>query len=201
MNSTQSNLWLPEIMVRYAILLSIIVFAGFVLPATGHADPKQNGKILIIYYSWGGNTRHMAEQIQKVTGADLFELKTVTPYPKEYRATTDQAKREQDSGFRPQLIAKPENLDSYSTIFIGSPNWWGTIAMPFFTYLEENNLAGKTIIPFMTHEGSGFGNSISDIKRLCPNATLLEGLAVRGGRVQGAQNDIAQWLTKIRMSK
>jgi flavodoxin len=143
----------------------------------------------------------MAEQIQSVTGADIFELKTVTPYPKEYRPTTEQAKREQESGYRPPLSTKPENLSDYDVIFIGSPNWWGTLAMPFFTFLEENNLSGKTVVPFMTHEGSGFGNALADLKRLCPNAAIMEGLAIRGGRVQGAQSEIARWLSKIGMSR
>jgi flavodoxin len=162
---------------------------------------REEKKMLIIYYSWGGNTRTMATQIQSLTGADMFELKTVNPYPAEYRPTTEQAKREKESGYRPPLATKIENLEDYDTIFIGSPNWWGTLPMPFFTFLEEHNLAGKTLIPFMTHEGSGFGNSLSDLMKLCPNATILEGLAERGGRVRNAQPGVAQWLKKIGITK
>lgn len=167
------------------------------------SEPKSVGdkKMLIIHYSWGGNTRHMAEEIQALTGADIFELKTVTPYPKEYRPTTVQAKREQESGYRPPLSVRLENLADYDVIFIGSPNWWGTLAMPFFTFLEEYDLSGKTVIPFMTHEGSGFGRTLTDLKRLCPNSAILEGLAVRGGRVQSARSEIAGWLAKINMKK
>lgn len=183
-----------------------VVLGAIVIPMPGgtsavHAALSRGEKMLIVYYSWGGNTRHMAEQIQSITGADIFELKTVAPYPKEYRPTTEQAKREQESGYRPPLSAKPENLSDYDLVFIGSPNWWGTLAMPFFTFLDENNLSGKTVVPFMTHEGSGFGSALADLKRLCPNADILEGLAVRGGRVQGAQSEIARWLSKIGMSR
>jgi flavodoxin len=165
------------------------------------ADSAGEQRMLIIYYSWSGNTRIMAMQIQALTGADMFELKTVDPYPAEYRPTTEQAKREQESGYRPPLATKIENLEDYDTIFIGSPNWWGTLAMPFFTFLEEHTLSGKTLIPFMTHEGSGFGNAPSDLRKLCPNARILEGLAVRGGRVRNAQPEVAQWLKKIGIAK
>lgn len=154
-------------------------------------------KMLVVYYSWGGNTRYVAEQIQSLTGAAIFELKTVTPYPKEYRPTTEQARRELDSGYRPALSSKIENLADYDTVFIGSPNWWSTLAMPLFTFLEANNLSGKTIVPFITHEGSAFGRALTDLSALCPNAKTLEGLAIRGGRVKSAQPEIIEWLKKI----
>lgn len=157
-------------------------------------------KMLIIYYSWGGNTRFMAEQIRTLTGADIFALQTVDPYPTEYRATTEQARREQDSGYRPALSGRIDNLPEYDTVFIGSPNWWATLAMPFFTFLEEHTMAGKTLVPFMTHEGSAFGRTLTDIKTLCPNATIGEGLAIRGGRVRSSQPEIAQWLQKTGMT-
>ena len=165
------------------------------------AAPPAGKKMLIIYYSRSGNTRAVAEQIQGLTGADIFELKTITPYPKEHRATTEQAKREQESGYRPPLSAKPDNPAAYDIIFIGSPNWWGTLAMPFFTFLEEYKLSGKTVIPFMTHGGSGFGRALADIKALCPDAVLVDGLAIRSGQVQSAQPDITQWLKAIGMLK
>ncbi|CAK7069933.1 MAG: hypothetical protein DELT_01819 [Desulfovibrio sp.] len=185
-----------------AYLFALALSAIMCFSTAGVADAAQPGgkKMLVIYYSWGGNTRYMAEQIQTLTGADIFELTTVTPYPKEYRPTTEQARRELDSGYRPPLSSKIDNLADYDTIFIGSPNWWATLAMPFFTFLEEHTMAGKTVVPFMTHEGSGFGNSLNDLKKLCPNATILEGLAIRGGRVRNSQPDIARWLTKIGMT-
>ena len=191
---------------RSLFTLCVALLVAVAVPLLGmasaaHAAAPEGKKMLIVYYSWGGNTKHMAEQIQSITGADIFELKTVDPYPKEYRPTTEQAKREQQTGYRPPLSAKPENLADYDTIFIGSPNWWGTLAMPFFTFLEGSDLSGKTIIPFMTHEGSGFGSALTDLKKLCPKATILEGLAVRDGSVQGAQPEIARWLAKIGMSK
>ena len=181
-------------MAALLIAVAIPIFGG---ASAVDAAPAGNNKMLIIYYSWGGNTRYAAEQIQSLTGADIFELKTVDPYPAEYRPTTEQAKRELNSGHRPQLAGKIDNLADYGVVFIGSPNWWGTLAMPFFTFLEANNLSGKTIVPFMTHGGSGFGRSLADLEALCPNAAVLEGLAIRAAQVRNAQEDISRWLKKI----
>jgi len=169
------------------------------------AAEKKASKVLIAYYSRTGTTREVADQIQQTVGGDLFELKTVHTYPKEYRATTNQAKREQEANFRPQLTADVPNIESYDRVFIGYPNWWGTLPMAFFTFLENHRFAGKTIIPFCTHEGSGLGRGVSDIKSLCPNATILEGLALRGGgidRVQSesARREVVEWLKKIGMT-
>jgi flavodoxin len=154
------------------------------------------GKILIAYFSHSGNTRSVADQIHKTVGGDIFEIKTVNQYPKEYRPTTEAAKREQEANARPALATQVNNLDSYDVIFLGYPIWWGTIPMALFTFLESYNFSGKTIIPFCTHGGSGLGRSIADITRLCPQSTVREGLAIRGGSVGSAQNDITAWLRK-----
>jgi flavodoxin len=187
------------IKVLAASLLGVMAILTFVGVSTSYAAPAGDKNMLIIYYSWGGNTRYMAEQIQSLTGADIFELTTVNPYPTEYRPTTEQARRELDSDYRPALSSKIDNLADYDIVFIGSPNWWGTLAMPFFTFLEEHDMSGKTLVPFMTHEGSAFGRTLTDLRNLCPNATLIEGLAVRGGRVREVRPEITQWLTRIGM--
>jgi len=165
---------------------------------------KRAGRVLIAFYSRTGTTRELANQIQQRIGGDLFELKTTHTYPKEYRATTNQAKREQQENFRPQLTAEVQNMVAYDTVFIGFPNWWGTLPMAFFSFLERYDLAGKKIVPFCTHEGSHFGSSLSDIRTLCPKATILEGIAPRGGGVEQVQSgsvreEVAQWLKKIGM--
>ena len=109
----------------------------------------------------------------------------------------DQAKKEVNSGFKPALKSKPENLGKYDIIFVGSPCWWYTIAPPVATFLSSYDLSGKTIAPFMTHEGSRMGHSEADIKKLCAGATLLPGLPVRGGSVQEAAPEVAKWLRRI----
>ncbi|MBS1154744.1 MAG: flavodoxin [Proteobacteria bacterium] len=174
-------------------------------PAGAAVTGRKPGKVLIAYYSRTGTTREVASQIQRATGGDLFELKTTHSYPQEYRATTNQARRELDSGFRPKLTAEVQNMAGYDTIFVGYPNWWGTMPMAFFTFLEQHRLDGKTVIPFCTHEGSGLGSSVSDLRQLCPKATLLEGLALRGGGISSVQSnsarrDLADWLKKHGMT-
>jgi flavodoxin len=99
----------------------------------------------------------------------------------------DQAKREQQANLRPELTGQVQNMDSYDVIFIGYPNWWGTMPMPVFTFLAEHDFAGKTIVPFCTHEGSRMGRSVKDIAAACPGAIVLEGVAIRGSEVQNAR--------------
>lgn len=113
-----------------------------------------------------GNTERAAEFIHSAVGGDLFEAETVTPYPESYRACTEQAKAELHDNARPELKAYPD-LAGYDTIFLGYPNWWGTMPMCMFTLLERYDLTGKTIVPFCTNEGSGMGSSERDLKWLC----------------------------------
>jgi len=168
-------------------------------------------KCLIAYYSRAGNnyvsgkivnlpvgnTKVIADLIREITGGDVFRIDTVKPYPKDYAATTNVAKKELNENTRPELSSHVENMDSYNVIFLGYPNWWGTMPMPVFTFLEEYDFSGKTIVPFCTHEGSGMGRSESDIAKLCPEATLLKGLAIHGSRISSARKDVEGWLSEI----
>lgn len=158
-------------------------------------------KVLIVYYSRSGNTRVMAQTIHSLTGGDIVELETVRPYPEEYRPTTDQAKKELEANFYPPLKVAVGDISAYDVVFVGSPSWWGTFASPVRGFLARHDFSGKKIIPFITHEGSGLGKSVSDLKSLCPGATIFEGRAVRGSRVTGAQAEISQWLKRIGLSQ
>ncbi len=160
--------------------------------------------MLVACFSRTGNTRTVAEQVQLLTGADLFALKTTHSYPAEYRATTDQAKREQQEGFRPQLTEQVDNMADYDVVFVGYPNWWGTMPMAFFSFLEAYDFAGKTIVPFCTHEGSRLGRSVRDIEAICPQSTILEGLSLRGasdGSIRtasaSAQEAVRDWVAGV----
>ena len=144
-----------------------------------------------------GNTEVIAKKIQALTGGDLFEIDTVKAYPTDYTETTRVAITEKRTNSRPELSASVDNMDQYDVIYLGYPNWCNTFPMVVFTFLEAYDFSGKTIIPFCTHEGSRLGNSERDIKNLCPDAITLPGLAIRGGSVSRADNEIKNWLKDL----
>ncbi|WP_300163869.1 flavodoxin [Solidesulfovibrio sp.] len=144
-----------------------------------------------------GNTAVAAGMIRDLTGGDLFKIETVKPYPAGYHETTDVAKAELRNDARPELVGRVADMAKYDVVCLGYPNWWGTMPMAVFTFLESYDFAGKTIAPLCTHEGSGMGRSENDIKKLCPGTKVLEGLPVRGGSVHGAASDIAGWLRRL----
>jgi flavodoxin len=177
------------------------LFAGVADPvllhlSNAHAALTGAGrqKVLTIYFSRSGNTREIANQIHEIVGGKIVELETVKPYPDEYNAVTKQAKEELNSGYKPPLKTKVKNIGAYDVIFVGSPNWWSTIASPVRTFLSEYDLSGKTIAPFITHAGSRLGRSTADISMLCPKSTILDGLAIWGKDAKNAQNEVSAWV-------
>lgn len=141
-----------------------------------------------------GNTEIAAGIIQELTGADSFKIEQHKPYSKGYNDCIAKAQDDQRRNARPELKSYPETLDDYDTIYLGYPNYWGTMPMAVFTFLEKYDLSGITIKPFCTHEGSGMGKSENDIKRICPNAKVEKGLAIRGCQVSNSKKDIEKWL-------
>jgi flavodoxin len=172
-------------------------------------------KSLVVYYSRKGsnyvggsvkdlpvgNTEVAAGIIQKLTLSDSFKIETAKAYPEGYDETTRVAQLEQGKNARPEIIGRVDDMGEYDVIFIGYPNWWGTMPMPVFTFLEAYDFSGKTIVPFCTHEGSGMGHSEGDIKKLCPAAKIAKGLAIHGGSVQKAEGAISDWLRKAGVLK
>ncbi len=146
-----------------------------------------------------GNTEVVANMIQKITGGVLFHIESVIAYPKEYTEATEVAKNELRTKARPKLTEQVTNMGTYDVIFLGYPNWWGTMPMPVFTFLEDYDFSGKTIVPFCTHEGSGMGHSERDIAKSCPKATVLEGLAIHGTNASFAASEVASWIDKLRI--
>ncbi len=171
-----------------------LTVATMTLAAVAASAAEKGGKTLVAYFSWGGNTRTIAEYVAEALDAPTFEIKTAKPYPEAYRPTTEVAKAEQRANARPELSTHVEGMESYDTVFLGYPNWWGTIPMALFTFLEEYDFSGKRVIPFNTHEGSGRGRSVEDIRRLIPGAKVEEGFAVRGGSVGGARPQVLDWI-------
>lgn len=142
-----------------------------------------------------GNTEIAAEMIAELTGAELFKMEQVQAYAKDYNQCIAQAQADQRRDARPELKTYPESLDGYDVIYLGYPNYWSTMPMAVFTFLEHFDFTGKTIKPFCTHEGSGLGRSVSDIKKLCPTAKVENGLAIRGGSVTQAKREIEKWIS------
>jgi flavodoxin len=164
------------------LLFALTLFCMEVIMGTQAQSSEINSgadvKILVAYFSWSGNAKALAGQIAEQTGGDLFEIKTVADYPDTYNACTEVAKQEQNSDARPALSGKVENIAQYGTVFLCYPNWWGTLPMGVFTFLESYDFSGKTIYPFVTHGGSRFGRSLDDIKKLSPKAIIGEGFDV-----------------------
>lgn len=152
------------------------------------------GNILIAYFSWSGNTENAAQIIQEQTGADIIELNPAEPYSSNYSEVLDQAQKDMNADAIPELANHVENMEQYDTILLGYPNWWATIPMPVATFLEEYDFSGKTIIPFCSHGGGGFGQSITDISKLTPNSRIGEGLSIHYSGGTSLENDITTWL-------
>jgi len=156
-------------------------------------------KILIAYYSRTGNTELIARIIQQEMGGRLHEIIPETPYPSSYDATVDQAKGDIKRGFKPPLSNPLTSVSGFDPIFIGSPNWWSTLAPPVATFLTTYDLSGKTIAPFCTHGGGGLGHISSDIAKLCPAATIRSPFKVYGRGSSQLESNLAAWLAKINL--
>lgn len=144
-----------------------------------------------------GNTGVVANMIAETAGADLFSIQTVEKYPDTYDATIDQGQEERNADARPELASLPENLDQYDVIFLGFPNWWGDMPMALYSFLDEVDLTGKTIVPFVTSGGSGFSNTISTIESMESGATVQDGLSISGSSATEAQDQVSEWLSGL----
>lgn len=191
-----------------------------------NAPTERDSKILVVYFSMPettdpsnmtkeednstvvidgkvlGNTQYMANVIQENTGADIFRIEPETPYPTDHKTLVDLAADEQDKKARPTIKSHVDNMEQYDTIFLGYPNWWGDMPMILYSFLDEYDLSGKTIIPFNSHGGSGFSNTISTIKKLEPNATVSEkGYTVSRNKVEEDAPNIISWLSDLGYTK
>lgn len=141
-----------------------------------------------------GNTEVIANFIQEFTGADMFKMEPLNEYPEDYMKCTEVAQEELRDDARPELKEYIEDISEYDIIYIGFPNWWSTMPMPVWTQLEKLDFAGKTIKPFVTHEGSGFGRSLSDLADLCSGANIEKGLSIQGSFVADSKSKVESWV-------
>lgn len=177
----------------------------FSMPETADPDnmtQDEEQSTVIIDGEVLGNTQYVAYVIQENTSADIFRIEPETPYPTDHDTLVNLAAEEQDNNARPALKSIIENLDQYDTIFVGYPNWWGDMPMILYSFFDEHNFSGKTIVPFNTHGGSGFSNSISTIAELEPETVVNEdGFTESRNNVQDAEPDIIAWLENLGYAK
>lgn len=159
--------------------------------------PGTNHKILVAYFSWGGNTQHLAQTIADATGADLFRIETVNPYPTDYNECTEVAREKLDNGVRPELNDTVENLDDYDVVFVGCPVWWHTAPMAIWSFLEnsEHDFSDKIIVPFCTYASTYREETLAKIVELTPNSLHLQGFGTTGRNTNGVEN----WLRTIQV--
>lgn len=140
-----------------------------------------------------GNTEIVAEEISKLTGADLFKVDPVKEYPYNYHECCYVAKEEIDNDVRPEVRKQIDKIDDYDVIYVGGPIWWGHYPCALFTVLEGLDFTGKIVMPFSTHEGSGLGSIMKDVEKYCKNATIKNGLAIRGSNAKNSKDKIGAW--------
>ena len=184
---------------------SNILIAYFTVPEdidTNGIDADSGASVVVKDEEVLGNMEYMALTIQDAIGGDLFRIETKEAYPLDHEPLVDQAAEEQDENARPELAAHIENPEQYDTILLGYPNWWGDMPQPLFTFLEEYDFSGKTIIPFNSHGGSGFSNTIEEIKELQPDANISdEGLSISRDKVADSVQDVTDWAKSLDLSE
>lgn len=156
-------------------------------------------KTLIVYYSWSGHTRRVAERLHKEKGWDMAEIRTVRLYPDSYQAVVAEGKRQQEEHILPALEPLSKDLHQYDTIVLGTPVWWYTMAPAVRAFLKENHLAGKSLCPFATHEGDP-GRTMKDIKNEAAGAAVHYGMTIlfSGSRLMEEEEDIRRWADEIK---
>ena len=144
-----------------------------------------------------GNTEKAAEMLAGLTGGELYKIEQAQPYSEDYRACVAEAKADWQKNARPELLHLPANLDAYDEIYLGYPNYCGTMPMAVYSFLEHYDLTGKTIHPFCTHEGSGLSRTVQDIQKAAPGAAVTKGLALYGSGVDSARAALEQWVREV----
>jgi flavodoxin len=178
------------------------LIAYFSMPETGGVDAVSGASRVIVDGKVSGNVEFVANGIHKAVGGDLFAIRTVRSYPGEHRPLLEAAEEEQKANARPSLATHITNLQDYDTIFVGYPIWWYDLPMPLYSFFDEYNFAGKTIIPFTVHGGSRFSGTVEKIIQLEPQAVVSgEGLAISRNEVARSERDVIAWLRRIGVAR
>lgn len=175
-----------------------ILVAYFTAAENSDVDAVSSASVVTVGGTAKGRVQALAEMIQAETGGDLFSIRTSTEYPGDIGKLIDFAAEEQNANARPELTTHIENLDDYDVIFVGYPNWWYDMPMVMYSFFEEYDFSGKTIIPFNVHNGSRFSSTISTIQELEPQTTVItDGFTVSERSVADAAKDVADWLNNL----
>lgn len=175
-----------------------ILVAYFSVMETDDVDTVAGASRVAVNGETLGNNEYVAQIIQRETGGDLFSIETIQEYPTTHDPLLEYAYNEHAENARPELATKIENPDNYDVIFLGYPNWNADLPMPLYTFLEEYDFSGKTIIPFTTHGGSGFSRTIQTISELQPNATVAsDGLSISRNSVVRAEGEVVEWVNGL----
>ena len=182
-------------------LLLVVACAAYVSAQNSQKEAQNmtltDKKVLVAYFSWGGNTKSIAEKIQAKTGADIFRIEPVTPYPQDYNETAyGIAKEQKDKNIHPPI--NNTDVSPYDVVFVGTPAWWYTMAPPVMTFLEQNNFEGKTIIPFVTHGGGGGYTIDKDMEKLAKGAKVLSSFVVYERGDSKTDDEITKWLNELK---
>lgn len=157
-------------------------------------ESRLKKKILVVSYSYSGNTHRIAQEIQRMTGGELCEIYPWQPYPMSFPALLEQVKEEVRIKYKPRLLPVQYSPREYNIIFAGAPNWCGTLPPPFSSWLYRNDLSGKIILPFSSHCGGVPGNMRRDIVRLCPKAEVRKVLSIINDGGDGLAEKVSRWL-------
>ena len=200
------------LLIVLAVVLVLVVAAMIVLrmnrgsrtPIDNNPEPAVSGNsnVLVAYFSWSGHGQQMAKWVAEETGGELFRIVPEAPYGEDFDAVAERAQTELNDGTRPALSAHidPEIMAKYDTIYLGFPIWWYDLPTPVWSFLEEYDLSGKTIIPFFSHAGSSNGaNSLNRLTSLATGATVLtdDALSINGNRVSGAEREVKSWAASV----
>lgn len=191
--------------VLLAAIIAITVFmrmmggSGVGIDNDPEAEVKGDSNVLVAYFSWSGNGQQMAGWISEETGGELFRIVPSESYGEDFDSCADRAKNELDNEIRPELSEHidAETMARYDVIYLGFPVWWYDLPMPVWTFLEEYDLSGKTVIPFFSHNGSSNGaNSVKRVTELADGATVLteNALSLRGSDVSGSEQEVKDWV-------
>lgn len=176
---------------------SNILIAYFSVPEdvdTTGVDAIAGASVVVSEGEKLGNTQYVAQLIQQTTGGDLFRIETTQAYPGNHDPLVEQAAQEQDADARPELAAHIDNFDQYEIVLLGYPNWWGDLPQPLYTFLEEYDFEGKTIIPFITHGGSGASRTVDTISEFQPGALIRDNaLILSRNDVAASADEVTDW--------